>query len=59
MNKVKHIITLIIVIMFCAICKAQDVEQIVIDNIDSGLDSLKYELKLQRYIFKKKYFYDG
>ena len=53
MNKVKHIITLIIVIMFCAICKAQDVEQIVIDNIDSRLDTLKFKNKRQRQQYNK------
>lgn len=59
MNKWTHIIAMIIFTMFCAISKAQNMENIVIENIDGGLDTLKYELRLQRYIFKDKYFYDG
>ena len=54
MNKWTHIIAMIIFTMFCAISKAQNMENIVIENIDGGLDTLKYELRLQRYIFKDK-----
>ena len=51
-----YTIAVILSLMFCCSVNAQDMEDyMVVDE----LDTLKYELRLQRYIYKEKYIFEG
>lgn len=51
-----YTIAVILSLMFCCFVNAQDMEDyMVVDE----LDTLKYELRLQRYIYKEKYIFEG
>lgn len=56
MKRIHTIITILLVI-FCNATKAQNITDDFI--ITDGLDTLKYELRLQRYMYRKPYIYEG
>ena len=51
-----HTIAVIFFAMFCSMAKAQDMEDLIIVD---GIDTLKYELRLQRYMFREPYIFEG
>ena len=47
--KLIHTIAVIFFAMFCSMAKAQDMEDFIVVD---GIDTLRYELRLQRYMFR-------
>ena len=54
--KLIHTIAVIFFTMFCSIAKAQDMEDFIVVD---GIDTLRYELRLQRYMFREPYILEG
>lgn len=51
-----HTIAVIFFAMFCSMTKAQDMEDFIVVD---GIDTLRYELRLQRYMFREPYILEG